>query len=603
MSNSGPSNKTRRNLLAAALAAGATAPAIAKLSSANSLGPNMGGRLLPQPKKLVQDLNWDTLIGGQIFTYAAGTLTPKVTYQDAELTLANTNPTAANSHGETAMYGEGAYRMILKDAAGNIIWDRNNIVSPSTSVQVAITEFSALLSAISGSALVGWAQTGIGAIKRTVQSKLRDGFVTPEDFGAVGDGVSDDYEAITRAFATGRNVDFQSNKIYRTTRSLHLNISTLAAQKYQSQTINLNGSSFIIDPRPSDTGSFIFINSWPLVLGTRFIINGGGARISTTSTKHIGDAVAFSEGCGNQVRDIDARGFLSAVHLYISAADRWCESMVIERVRGSNLRNGIRSTIVGGGTGSSFDQTHLTECEFNLNVNGAVAYNLDGFHGRSTLQSCGAWPNEDDASGCVAFRLNGNFANGHMIGCWADGGATADNTFRFGPAYTCLDEANSSMGNAMTIIGNAVGGDTANYLKLPPGWQYRLKVLDHGTVYGSNLWRDELTGKGTLRTAAPGSILQFSGQFSLARGASNKLYQKSIELPSGVRRVQHAVITPYANGVIAQALSAGTAGIFSIGYTAGKPSSIVFYAIPTNLNGTGGTEGCAYMYDICLQME
>jgi hypothetical protein len=134
MSDSGPANKARRNMLAAALAAGVTAPAMARLNPTNSSGTIMAGSLLPQPKQLFQDANWNPLIGGKIYTYAAGTLTPKTTYQDTALTIANTNPTVANARGEVLMYGAGAYRVILKDAAGNTIYDVDNVESSQSIV-------------------------------------------------------------------------------------------------------------------------------------------------------------------------------------------------------------------------------------------------------------------------------------------------------------------------------------------------------------------------------------------------------------------------------------------------------------------------------------
>jgi len=54
------------------------------------------------------------------------------------------------------------------------------------------------LAASSGSSLVGYLPSGTGAVVSTVQTKLRES-VSVKDFGAVGDGVTDDYAAIMAA--------------------------------------------------------------------------------------------------------------------------------------------------------------------------------------------------------------------------------------------------------------------------------------------------------------------------------------------------------------------------------------------------------------------
>lgn len=64
---------------------------------------------------------------------------------------------------------------------------------------------SATLGASGGSSLVGFIQSGTGAVSTTVQAKLRES-VSVKDFGAVGDGVTDDTAAFNLALAASKTV-------------------------------------------------------------------------------------------------------------------------------------------------------------------------------------------------------------------------------------------------------------------------------------------------------------------------------------------------------------------------------------------------------------
>jgi hypothetical protein len=64
------------------------------------------------------------LAGGKLYTYAAGTTTPKVTWSDAAGTIANTNPVVLDTTGSaTVRLDPGFYDFVLTDAFGTLKWN------------------------------------------------------------------------------------------------------------------------------------------------------------------------------------------------------------------------------------------------------------------------------------------------------------------------------------------------------------------------------------------------------------------------------------------------------------------------------------------------
>ena len=102
--------------------------------------------LAPQPKAQFFDASGTPLVGGKVFTYAAGTTTPLATYTDASATAPNTNPVILDSRGECNLWFAPAtsYKVVLKTATDELQWTVDNIATYGTiasqnSNNVAIT--------------------------------------------------------------------------------------------------------------------------------------------------------------------------------------------------------------------------------------------------------------------------------------------------------------------------------------------------------------------------------------------------------------------------------------------------------------------------------
>jgi len=95
--------------------------------------------LLPNGKQTFFDANGNPLAMGTVAHYVPGTTTPKDTYADQANTVLNTNPVRLDASGRAVIWGAGLYRQVVKDSAGNLIWDQITYASGTAIVQLEHT--------------------------------------------------------------------------------------------------------------------------------------------------------------------------------------------------------------------------------------------------------------------------------------------------------------------------------------------------------------------------------------------------------------------------------------------------------------------------------
>lgn len=135
------------------------------------------------------DNSGNVLTGGLLYTYVAGTTTPAATYTSVTGLTANSNPIVLDAAGRVSTQiwlTDGAgYKFRLESSTGTQIGSWDNITSQntgSTSLSASAINYTA-----AGSTTV-----------RTLQAKSQES-VSVKDFGAVGDGVTNDAAAIQAA--------------------------------------------------------------------------------------------------------------------------------------------------------------------------------------------------------------------------------------------------------------------------------------------------------------------------------------------------------------------------------------------------------------------
>lgn len=146
----------------------------------------------PVPKAQFIDAAGQPLVGGKVYTYAAGSTTPLATFTDSTGTTNNTNPIILDARGEAGIWYNPSvlYKIVLKDADDVEIYTVDNISGNITATSPSISN-GAIVSSTIDSTPIGnttpstgyfttfsgeWAQLPAGTTMLFVQSSAPTGW-------------------------------------------------------------------------------------------------------------------------------------------------------------------------------------------------------------------------------------------------------------------------------------------------------------------------------------------------------------------------------------------------------------------------------------------
>ena len=362
------------------------------------------------------------LSGGLLYTYLAGTTTPSPTYTDSTGATPNANPIVLDASGRPSSeiwILSSAYKFVLMDSLSNVIATYDNITSS-----------------------YAYQPSGTGAVPTTVQAKLSES-VSVKDFGAVGDGVTDDTGAINLAVAAvGEGGELRFPKSTYKFGALSAISKPIIIDLGGSRIIPVSGILFDINiPVPFNYASSVIIRNGYVYGGTiaNIVKVTNCQSVTIENLNALGTTFTHSAfwnltGFGLTIRRCKIRGCAGPAAIYLSlSADstQYSNAIDIDDCEISTFTNGQGILIEGG------FPIKIAGNTFQYIQAGAIRH-LDSRYAVCNLESN---------------YFEGNYAYDIKLGAF--GGAYAINKNHFGPvANAWLTATAYIVGDVVYTLGN-----------------------------------------------------------------------------------------------------------------------------------------------------
>lgn len=508
------------------------------------------------------DDNGDPLSGGKIYTYEAGTTTPLVTYTSRDGIIPNANPIILDAAGRTPQQIwsiEGIlYKYVIKTSADTLIrtWDNigGSVVASNLAQDLANTSVNS-----KGDALIGFRQSNAagflsGATARTVNDKFQE-FISVKDFGAVGDGVTDDSAAIQSAVDTIQNLG--GGTVVFPVGQYYVGANTITIPKYvevQSdanavllQSAAATGTLLVIEGRSfSETIRRPRHHKLPSL--QKGAASGQPLWNSGSDTSSLGLHI---KGCSDDTFTLRAvayfyRGILMDADYLGSFTLSVNNTVFLGNVRncyqglwlenGANQNTFIAGTIQTDNAWVTAGTTYITLKSSEANINTFVGTNIEGF-GSSNLKAVVCETISNTFVGC---RLEGLQAGALTFTSASSGNSWIGGSVLFaGASNGRFDAVVSDAGFGNLFQWSGISGGKFVAVDNAPGAEHQALALGNGTTIPSVLLQSFGTNRLYLTgtSAIPLVGIRNKGQY----------HQEKVEVTSGTTWTQLAANYVVAN--------------------------------------------------------
>jgi hypothetical protein len=500
------------------------------------------------------DDSGNVLTGGKLYSYAAGTTTPQVTYTSASGVTAHSNPIILNAAGRVAtgeiwLTAGSNYKFVLYTSTDVLIasWDNITGINGTGITSNAIN--------------VEYDPAGAGAVATNVQTKLRE-TVSVMDFGAVGDGIADDTAAFVAAQTASKNVYIPEGTYVINNLRIQNNVNLIGAGKEASilmqgaagnpainclsdvtvgQLLSLNLSNFGVIGHPSATVAAVLVAAFGVYAVYRSSFNFNVTSSFRALEIQAADAnnVFYCDFKVNSVLTTDTSVLING-GVY-NTFDLFLVACANGRALSEAGFNNTFIRLVADGQIASSSQNSLfiapaIEEWFGTPLPAEAAFVFTGFNQNLINPTLILNPANSAKVGFAFQPFSGTILNGPRI--LVDGSALLNPFTGSGNNFTIIGPGQNNCGNKMeTIYNNADGnrdlrkvtfvGDCSSFTLNPvphggKSTQYLAPSGDFNLTIQNNTDFMIINGSGTIATANVG--YGFSGQTSFINGQTLSIW-------------------------------------------------------------------------------